>query len=85
MSTVASPPRVLASEVADRTLPFNLELYSELKGEAGKRGEKIPDFLHELLCRALGREDLLPLSPGALARSASRDVDVEDDDSESSR
>lgn len=71
MSLVRTKPvSSRATRVVTRHPAFNADLYASLKQAAIDADETISDRLHAILCHALDRSDLLPHSPGKLARDS---------------
>jgi len=58
------PPDVLIG----KNVRFNERLHRQLKAEAALRGKTIEDLIHELVCRSLGKADLIDRPPSSLRR-----------------
>jgi hypothetical protein len=68
------------SSVTDhRLVSLNMPMLEELRAQLGAsaklRRTTMQDLLHELLCRGLGRDDLLELAPGTLTRRDDESAD----------
>lgn len=65
--------------IEHRLVSFNAPMVEELRAQLGAtaklRRTTMKDLLHELLCRGLGRDDLMQHPPSLLARKGDATTD----------